>query len=244
MNPFFQSLGIYSAFMAVAVFLGGIVPLFRHWHRQRLPLILSFSAGLLLGSAFFHLIPEGFASTGVSLGAWVLAGFLFLYFVEHFITVHICEGIDCEVHKLGISTFIGIALHSLIDGIALGSGLLVPGLGFVVFTAIVGHKAPEVFSLTTVLLHGPMSKAKIALINLCVWAMIPTGALMAYGFLRSHDPSWIGKALGFSAGTFLHIALSDLLPEVHKHGVSKALTSLLLLAGLLLMWLLNYHLKV
>ena len=244
MNPFFQSLTLYSGVMAVAVFLGGIVPLFRHWHRQRLPLILSFSAGLLLGSAFFHLIPEGFATAGVSLGAWVLAGFLLLYFVEHFITVHICEGIDCEVHKLGISAFIGIALHSLIDGIALGSGLLVPGLGFVVFMAILGHKAPEVFSLTTVLLHGPMNKAKIALINIFVWAMIPLGAVVAYSFLRSHDPNWIGKALGFSAGTFLHISLSDLLPEVHKHGISKALTSLLLLVGLLVMWLLNYHFSI
>lgn len=244
MNPFFQNLGIYSGFMALAVFLGGIVPLFRQWNRQRLPLILSFSAGLLLGSAFFHLIPEGFAATGASLGFWVLGGFLFLYFVEHFITVHICEGIDCEVHKLGISTFIGIALHSLIDGIALGSGLLVPGLGFVVFMAIVGHKAPEVFSLTTVLLHGPMSKGKIALINLFIWAMIPAGAILAYSLLRNQPPLWIGKALGFSAGTFLHISLSDLLPEVHRQGISKALAFLLLLAGLLLMWLLEYHLTV
>jgi zinc and cadmium transporter len=244
MNPFFQSLSLYSGVMAGAVFLGGIVPVFRHWHRQRLPLILSFAAGLLLGSAFFHLIPEGFETTGASLGIWVLGGFLFLYFVEHFITVHICEGIDCEVHKLGISAFIGIALHSLIDGIALGSGLLVPGLGFVVFTAILGHKAPEVFSLTTVLLHGPMSKAKIIFINIFVWAMVPTGAILAYSFLRSHNPSWIGKALGFSAGTFLHISLSDLLPEVHKHGISKALTSLLLLTGLFLMWLLEFHFTV
>jgi zinc and cadmium transporter len=243
MSGFFQSLGLYSGFMAVAIFLGGIVPLFRHWHRHRLPLILSFSAGLLLGSAFFHLIPEGFATTGPSLGIWVLAGFLFLYFVEHFITVHICEGIDCEVHKLGVSTFIGISLHSLIDGIALGSGLLVPGLGFVVFMAIVGHKAPEVFSLTSVLLHGETRKAKIVLVNAFVWAMVPVGALLAYSFLRS-DPNWIGKALGFSAGTFLHISLSDLLPEAHKHGVSKALTSLLLLSGLLLMWLLEYHLTL
>jgi zinc and cadmium transporter len=164
--------------------------------------------------------------------------------VERFITVHICEGIDCEVHKLGVSAFIGIALHSLIDGIALGSGLLVPGLGFVVFMAIVGHKAPEVFSLTTVLLHGEMGKSKIALVNGIIWLMVPLGALLAYAFLRDQDPGWIGKALGFSAGTFLHISLSDLLPETHKHGASKVLTSLLLLAGLLLMWLLEYHLTL
>lgn len=242
MALFFESLGIYSALMGLAVFLGGIVPLFRHWHRQKLPMVLSFAAGLLLGSAFFHLIPEAYETAGVSMGVWILAGFLFLYLVERFITVHICEGIECEVHQLGVSAFIGIALHSLFDGFALGSGLMVPGLGFIVFLALVGHKAPEVFSLTTVLLHGHTGRAKIVLVNAFIWAMIPLGALLAYGFLQTHDPAWVGKALAFSAGTFLHISLSDLLPEVHKGGTSKVITSLLLLTGLFFMWLLETQL--
>jgi len=186
-----------------------------------------------------HLIPEAYLTTGKSLGIWVLGGFLFLYFVERYITVHICEELDCEVHQLGISAFIGIALHTFIDGIALGSGLLVPGLGFVVFLAVVAHKAPEMFSLTSVLLNSEMDKKKIALINGVIWLMIPLGGLVAYGLLRTHDPSWIGKALAFSAGTFLHISLSDLLPEAHKQSPNKGLTPLLLLAGLLVMWLLE-----
>lgn len=227
--------------MALAIMGGGILPVIRHWDRKHLPIILSFAAGLMLGSAFFHLIPEAYASTGKTLGLYILAGFLFLFLVERFITVHICETFDCEVHKFGISAFIGIALHTLMDGIALGSGMMVPGLGFVVFLAVVGHKAPEMFSLTTVLISSHTRRYKIVLLNIVILLMIPLGAILAYLFLKPENPAWIGKALGFSAGLFLHISLSDLLPEAHKHSSNRWITSFLLLLGLFFMWLLEKH---
>lgn len=224
--------------MAIAVFLGGILPLIRNWDRRHLPTILSLAAGLMLGSAFFHLIPDAFSETGKSISIYILAGFLFLFLIEKFITVHICEIFDCEVHHLGISAFIGIAIHTLTDGIALGSGLMVPGLGVVVFLAIVSHKAPELFSLTSVLIHSGTSRWKIFWVNLIILALIPFGAILAYGLLKPSDPNWIGRAVGFSAGTFLHISLSDLLPEAHRHSSNRVLTTLALLLGLAIMWVL------
>ncbi|MDX1387445.1 MAG: ZIP family metal transporter [bacterium] len=239
MNSFFTILAVYTLFMALAVFLGGILPLIRKWDRRYLPIILSLAAGLMLGSAFFHLIPEAFSTTGKTISFYILAGFLFLFLIEKFITVHICEIFDCEVHRIGISAFIGIAIHTLTDGVALGSGLMIPGLGFVVFLAIVSHKAPELFSLTTVLIHTGTSRWRIFWINLIILALVPLGATLAYAFLKPSDPTWIGRAVGFSAGTFLHISLSDLLPEAHRHSSNRVGTTLALLLGLAVMWVLE-----
>ena len=241
MNPFYERLGAYTGIIAVAIVIGGLIPLFKHWHRERLPVILSFAAGIMLGSAFFHLMPEAYEMVGSQVGLWVLAGFLFLYFIEKFITVHICEAFDCEIHHLGIAAFIGLAIHTLTNGIALGSGLMVPGLGLAVFLAITAHKCPEAFTLTSVLLHSGIRRQTILLVHLLVLAMIPIGAILAHAVIGPQNPAAIGKAIAFSAGTFLHISLSDLLPEVHKHSHVKHWTFLALLGGLTLMWFLSRH---
>ncbi|MFO1462704.1 MAG: ZIP family metal transporter [bacterium] len=241
MTLFWKNLGLYTAVISVAILIGGLIPLLKHWHRDRLPVILSFAAGIMLGSSFFHLMPEAYEILGKDVGLYVLAGFLFLYFIEKFITVHICEAFDCEIHHLGIAAFIGLAIHTLTNGVALGSGLMVPGLGFAVFLAITAHKCPEAFTLTSVLLHSGTRRGTILLVQGLVLAMIPLGAILAYGLIGPQHTVWIGRAIAFSAGTFLHISLSDLLPEVHKHSHVKHWTFLGLVAGLGLMAFLAQH---
>lgn len=240
MNTFFTNLTSYSLLIAVAIFIGGILPIFRRWKSSHLPIALSLASGLMLGSAFFHLIPESFKLAGAHMGFGMMAGFLFLFFIESFITVHICELLDCEVHhQLSISAFLGIGIHTLVDGIALGSGLMVPGLGFIVFFAVVAHKAPEMFSLSSLLLHLKTPRRKIILLNFIIWLTIPLGALIAYLVLQVENNFWLGSALAFSAGTFIHISLSDLLPEAHKHSPSKKLSTLMLLLGISFMALIE-----
>jgi len=239
---FFAHTALYFALIAGAVVFGGILPVFRHWHEDRLPLFLSLSAGLMLGSSFMHLIPSSFELLGASTGVYVLAGMLFLYLFEKFITVHICETDHCEVHKLGISAFIGLFLHALTDGVALGAGLLVPRLGFIVFIAIFAHKAMEAFSLSSILIHGQKTRAQIFLANGALLLAIPLGASLAFLFAgtQSHEKA-TGIALAFSAGTFLHVALSDLLPEVHRHSRLKNSAMGFFILGLLLMFLLERY---
>lgn len=240
---FFQPLALYSLAIAFAIFIGGVLPLFRHWHADRLPTILSLAAGIMLGSAFFHLMPDAYRIIGESVGLWVLLGFLFLYSIEKFVTVHICEALDCEVHHLGIAASIGIALHTLTNGIALGSGLMIPGLGFVVFLAVSAHKAPEAFSLSSVLLHSNTKRSRIILVQLLNLLMIPAGAILALLFIPDGGSVWIGRAIAFSAGTFLHISLSDLLPEVHKHSHIKTYNYFAFVVGLAIMWALERYLS-
>ncbi|MBL7684665.1 MAG: ZIP family metal transporter, partial [Deltaproteobacteria bacterium] len=173
---------------------------------------------------------------------YVLLGMLFLYTFEKFITVHICETDHCEVHKkLGISAFIGLFLHALTDGIALGVGLLLPKLGLIVFIAIFFHKTMEAFALTSVLMHAHQPKSKIFLANGLLLAAIPLGAslpLLSFGTNNNH---MAGIALAFSAGTFLHVSLSDLLPEVHRHSKLKNPAFVCFILGLLVMFLLERY---
>lgn len=241
-----HSLWLYIALLAAAVFAGGMLPALKHWHSKRIPLFLSLSAGLMLGSAFVHLLPESIELIGTKAGPWMLAGLLFLYFFEKFITVHLCEvDSSCEVHrKLGLSAFIGLFIHSLTDGIALGASLTIPKLGFIVFAAIFLHKSMEAFSLSSVLLHEGKGKATLLLANAALLLAVPVGALLSMQWLSAYGPPLMGVALAFSAGTFLHISLSDLLPEVHRHSALKNQAMLFFIVGLACMFILARFLEV
>lgn len=241
MNLFIESI-IYFLLIMGAVAFGGVLPYWKRLNSTPLPLFLSLSAGLMLGSSFIHLIPESFALIGSKASFYVLSGLLFLYLFEKFITVHICEANECEVHHLGISAFIGLFLHGITDGVALGVGLLSPKLGLVVFIAIFAHKALEAFSLTSILLHERKAKSKVILANAALLCSMPVGATLTFLLISQGGVFTItenaGVALAFSAGTFLHISLSDLLPEVHKHSNLRNRSVFFFILGLSIMTIL------
>ena len=239
METFWGTLSVYSGMISTSVVAGGLIPLFLSWTRKQLHLLLSLSAGLMLGATLIHLLPSSFELIGKEAPLWVLGGFLFLYVFEKFVTVHICETLECDVHPMGLSAVIGISAHALTDGIALGSGLLVSRLGFVVFLTIFFHKLPEAFALTTILIHESQGRARIVFLNLLLIAMVPLGALLVHGVIGSENIRFAGIALAFSAGTFLHISLSDLLPHVHEHAERRYPIYISFLAGLLAMFVLH-----
>ena len=243
MDTFIDKLTVYSGIISTSVVAGGLIPMALSKTRQHLHLLLSFSAGLMLGATLIHLLPESFELMGKEAPFWVLLGFLFLYAFEKFVTVHICEALECEVHTMGIAAIVGISAHALTDGIALGSGLLVNKLGFVVFLTIFFHKLPEAFALTTILIHAEHGRSRIILFNLLLMAMVPAGALIVYLVIGTGNLHFTGMALAFSAGTFLHISLSDLLPEVHKHVDRRYPIFLSFLIGLGVMYLLHQVLE-
>ena len=239
MGSFAYNLIISSAVIGLAVIVGGMIPAYRHYHRKDVTVLLSFSAGIMLGSSFIHLIPRSIEMIGVHSSYFVLAGFLFLFLVEKFVTVHICEAMECEVHRIGISAFMGLALHSAIDGFALGSGLISESLGFIVFVAVFAHKTPEAFSLTSVLLHSQFKTKSIIWLNFMLWLMVPMGASLAWLMVGANNTFYLAAALSFAAGTFLEICFTDLIPEIHKTSDSKSKSLIGFVAGLILMYLLD-----
>ncbi len=266
------TLAVYAGAILVGALAGGALPLLGRMRRND-PL-LSFSAGVMLGAAFFHMLPEAAAGAGLSAIPFVLVGFLFLFLLERFVLVHVCAepgpaaavaqgaiaafdpggasdpggaaghhphaGTGCDVHTLGLAAFVGLSLHTLVDGFALGAASSERALGFLVFLAILAHKIPSSFSLSSILRAEGYSRRRALAMNAAFSTMVPLGAGL-YLVLRGlvHADSFTALALDASSGTFLHLALSDILPDLHRRGGSKLKLSAALLAGVAVMWALR-----
>jgi zinc and cadmium transporter len=169
-------------------------------------------------------------------GLPILAGFLLIFVMERFVFVHACEERECDIHQMGIPAFLGISLHSLLDGIALGAGLMLPQLGPVVLLAVLIHKMPDSISISSILLSAGWERRKVATLSLLFSLTTPVGALLAFLFLRELSENNIAVALGVSAGTFLAIATADILPQVHRIEQRNPLTLVFLIVGLAISW--------
>ncbi|HWE36211.1 MAG TPA: ZIP family metal transporter [Isosphaeraceae bacterium] len=140
----------------------------------------------------------------------------------------------------------GLAAHSLVGGIALASAWAVAdrrggpdATAWGVVVATIVHKPADALTIVSLMLRAGVSRTRAHLVNLGFALMIPAGvALYALGLGRL-GPAEAGHtsaaALAFSAGTFLCIALSDLLPELQFHAHDRVKLSVALLAGLVLM---------
>src|SRR5690242_4976635 len=123
---------LYSGMIMLAGWLGALIPVYFHKSGSRyLRLFISFGAGVLLGAAFLHMIPDAVGTVGKTMGFWLLGGFLFLFLLEMFTFSHPCEEDHCDYHKIGWVAFAGLSLHNLVNGVALGSSLSIPALGFI-----------------------------------------------------------------------------------------------------------------
>ncbi len=230
------SLGFYLPTVMFISLIGGFLPLLRELSQRSLALLLSFSAGVLLGAVFFHMLPETGKVLVDDIGLPILAGFLLIFVMERFVFVHACEERDCDIHPMGIPAFLGISLHSLLDGIALGAGLMLPQLGPVVLLAVLIHKMPDSISISAILLSAGWARPKVARLSVLFSLTTPVGALLAFLFFRALSEENVAIAIGISAGTFLAIATADILPQVHRIEQRNPLTLLFLGLGLLVSW--------
>ena len=257
MSPTLQ-LALYAFGITLGSLGGAAVPLARPPQPRRTRLLLSFAAGVMLGAAFFHMLPEAVAEGGMRALAWVPAGFLFLYLLERYVLVHLCGEPEngCEVHHhhdeppgahahghhhgtLGIATFVGLTLHTLTDGLALGAGVDA-GVAGSVFLAILLHKIPSSFSLAAILLHDKYSARRTLLLSVVFSLAVPVGAALYFGVADFADHETFGPyTLAFSAGTFLHLAVADIIPDLHRDRAMRLPLSAALLLGTFLMWVVS-----
>ena len=232
---FFYLIAIFAISMA-----GALLPLIKQWSKETFRLIISFGAGILFGASFFHMLPETVEPLGKNIGLPIMVGFFTIYILEKFIMVHACEEDVCDIHTVGISAFMGISFHSLLEGMSMGAGFIAKDIVFMVFLAIMVHKFPSSLSLTGILMAGGYKRKKIIQLAIIFALTTPVGALMSFFILKNLNEVILAWAIGISAGTFLCIATSDLLPLVHQHNPKKYFNLLSLLAGLFVMWLGKY----
>jgi zinc and cadmium transporter len=145
------------------------------------------------------------------------------------------------------SAAFGLAIHSLVGGIALASAVVADyrvgrgasGAGLGVFVATLVHKPADALTITSLMVRSGSARWSTHLLNLGFALMIPAGVALFFagtaGSGASAPGAWTAGALAFSAGTFLCIALSDLLPELQFHSHDRFKLSTALLAGFLVM---------
>jgi zinc and cadmium transporter len=231
------ALSLYLPTVIFVSLIGGFLPLLGELSQKALALFLSFSAGVLLGAVFFHMLPEAGSVLAENVGWPILGGFLLIFIMERFVFIHACEERECDIHQMGIPAFLGISLHSLLDGVALGAGFILPRLGPVILLAVIIHKLPDSISISSILLAAGWNRRKVAILALLFSLTTPVGALLTFLFFRSLAPEHVAIAIGISAGTFLAIATADILPQVHRIEQRNPLTLVMLLVGLTVSWL-------
>jgi zinc and cadmium transporter len=169
-----------------------------------------------LGAVFFHVLPEISPVLGSQLGYSIMFGFLLIFVLEKFIMVHPCEEGECNYHKVGLSAYVGIGLHSILDGIAIGAGTMM-NLSVVIILAVTIHKFPAALALSSLLVKGGEYSKKKILWSMFIFSLAtPVGALFAVFIFQGLDDYTVATALGISAGTFLFISIGDLLPTVYE----------------------------
>ncbi len=226
---------IYPLLIVFVSLCGGLIPITVSRKSRGFEMMLNLSAGVVIGVAFFHMLPESIQLMDARASYFVVSGLLVLFLIERFITIHPCEIGECEEHGIGIPAFLGFSIHNFFDGVALGASMLVPKLSFLTFLAIVLHKAPMAFALSTLLVSDGYSRISAVIMNLLFASIIPFGVLISYSLNHLSD-RFVGSALGFSAGTFVYIALGDIVPHLHRAGMPKVLSSFFLLSGVIIMY--------
>jgi len=142
----------------------------------------------------------------------------------------------------GWSAVIGLSIHTLLGGVALGSAVLVgaKGLGLAVFLATLLHKPADALTISALLIKGGTKRSRILAVQCFFALLIPAGAALYYSgqslIAGSLETPFQGAVLAFSAGTFICIALSDLLPEVQFHRHDRGRLFAAVIAGAAIMW--------
>lgn len=230
---------IFSFLGSVFCLIGGIFLLWKEkWAKKIALYLVSFAAGALIGAAFLHLLPRAVSEGGVSVFFYVLIGLLVMFLVEKFLFWYHCHEGECKVHTFSYTILFGDGVHNFIDGIIIGVSFLVSiPLGVITTLAVAFHEIPQEIGDFAVMLHGGMKRAKVLIYNLLAALMTPLAAVLAYIFSSNLEKAII-PLIAFAGGTFIYIASSDLIPEIHKETKkSKSIAQfLLLLFGILVIW--------
>ena len=203
--------------------------------RTRLvPWLVSYAVGALLGAALLGLLPEALAEIPAQQAfASLLAGIVVFFVLEKLVLLRHCHTDDCHVHGAAAQmVIIGDAFHNFIDGAIIAAAVLtsVP-LGVNTAIAIAAHEIPQEVGDIAILLHSGYSRRRALILNLTSGTAGVAGALFGYSAV-SLLPHVRPFVLAFSSASMLYIAMSDLIPDLHRGTVDRnSLRQVLLIAA-------------
>lgn len=201
--------------------------------------LVGFSAGALTGGAFLHLLPESLEQLKSSETLlYALIGFSLFFLMERLFHWRHCHEGKCDIHAFTYLNLFGDGLHNFIDGLVIAASFIVSvPLGIATSIAVASHEIPQEIGDFGVLIYGGFSKQKALLFNLLSALTAVLGGVIGY-YLSSVISGLSVSLLPITAGGFIYIAASDLIPELHKEKDNhKAnLAFVLFMLGILFMW--------
>ncbi len=200
-----------------------------------LPWAISYAVGTLLGVALLALLPQALERLPASraLGT-LLAGVLAFFLLEKLVLWRHCHDTnECEVHTSSAASLVivGDAFHTFVDGAVIAAAVLtsIP-LGITTALAVATHEIPQEVGDVAILLRAGFSRGRAFTLNLLSGI---GGILGAAGMLAASQsvPNLLPYVLSFAAGNFLYVAMSDLIPDLHRGGLEGGPIRQLLLIG-------------
>jgi zinc and cadmium transporter len=199
----------------------GAIPIFIPFKKNWNQYLLAFSGAVLLGITFLHLIPEAVEDLHHRAGYYILGGFFLQLFLQKF--SHGIEHGHVHAHdtekKLFNSIFLGLAVHAFLEGIPLGytfeKGETITGL----FIGIAAHKAPEVLTLMSFLIHINFSRKSKLTYLLVFAAMTPLAGILSQHFATAYSftSNLITHLVPIVIGAFIHIATTIFFESGAQH---------------------------
>jgi len=210
--------------LAVVGSIGGLLLasallLFKDSVRTRLvPWLVSFAVGTLLGVALLDLLPEALESiTPTQTFGTLLAAILAFFTLEKFLLWRHCHADHCELHQAAAPLIlIGDAFHNFIDGavIAAATYISVP-LGITTAVAVAAHEIPQEVGDFAILLGAGYTRVRALWLNVLSGLSAVAGVLVA-GMAIGRVPAVLPYFLPVAAASFLYVAMSDLIPSLHR----------------------------
>jgi len=200
------------------------------------PWLISYAVGTLIGVALLALVPEALAELPARPAMLTMAaGILSFFLLEKAVIWRHCHDDEsCHVHNSAASlVIIGDAFHTFVDGAVIAAAVLtsVP-LGLSIFNAAATHEIPQEVGDVAILLRAGYSRMRAFTLNVLagIGGILGAAAMVGASQLL---PKALPYVLAFAAGNFLYVAMSDLIPDLHRGGAGGARQVLLIAAGLL-----------
>jgi len=206
-------------------------------------ILVSLSAGALMGGAFLHLLPESIEKSGnADILIFVLVGFVLFFIIEKVLHWRHCHKGKCDVHTFHYMNLIGDSVHNFIDGLIISASFIISiPLGFTTTIAIAAHEIPQEIGDFGVLIYGGFEKKKAIVLNFIVALTVVAGGIIGYFISKSIEQVAV-YLLPFAAGGFIYIAATDLVPEIKKElDIKKSMATIFVfICGILIMWLVKF----
>jgi ZIP family zinc transporter/zinc and cadmium transporter len=230
-------LGLLAALADIA---GGLVLVRSRGIERYLRYFVALGAGFLMATALVEMTPESLRMSPRLGPILIMAGYCVVHLLEHTINSHFHYGAETHHGEFvsahtGYSVLGGLSVHALFDGVAIGSGFVVSNaLGWLIFLAVFLHKAPEGFTMASVMLASGRSRS-VAFSSAVALAVATLAGVLVIEMV----PQWLPYGLPVSAGVALYVGASDLVPEVNREpGIRMALIFFLGVLAFLLLRLL------